>query len=132
MRVERLFWLKDDKIMRPIGRVYVPTDRSDWYAGKGNQMTPSATLPREAKQKASTSRHRLEARALLALTMLAVIGGTLIRRWDFSPALARSPDERTYTRQSNTLLTAGTAGLLHLAARLVRANSRGCIAEPAR
>jgi hypothetical protein len=50
----------------------------------------------------------------LLLLLAIVVFGIALRVHFFSPGLARTPDERTYTRQANVLLARGAAGFRFL------------------
>jgi tetratricopeptide (TPR) repeat protein len=50
----------------------------------------------------------------LLLLLAIVVFGIALRVHFFNPGLARTPDERTYTRQANVLLAQGTAGFRFL------------------
>jgi len=54
------------------------------------------------------------------LIFVIVCAGILLRLSFFQPEVARSPDERTYTRQANVLLEQGVSGLRILGEELVR------------
>lgn len=54
------------------------------------------------------------------LIFAIVCTGILLRLSLFEPEIARSPDERTYTRQANVLLEQGASGLRMLSEELVR------------
>jgi hypothetical protein len=54
------------------------------------------------------------------LIFVTVCAGILLRLSFFEPEIARSPDERTYTRQANVLLEQGVSGLRMLGEELAR------------
>jgi hypothetical protein len=69
----------------------------------------------------SSPRRVLTVRRLsILLLVVEILLGIAIRIHFFDPGIARSPDERTYTRQANIVLAQGTAGFHFLGQELAQ------------
>ncbi|MGO4209608.1 hypothetical protein AB4Y89_18280 [Terriglobus sp. 2YAB30_2] len=91
----------------------MPIDKSQRSPSGPLQATPPAEVradDRDAKISSVTG----------WLIFVIVCAGILLRVSSFEPGIARSPDERTYTRQANVLLEQGFSGLRMLGGELVR------------
>jgi hypothetical protein len=76
-----------------------------------------------ADGRSSAASHRRENRYLRLSTVLlftTVLFGIALRIYLFNPDIARSPDERTYTRQADIVLALGTEGFRFLGREAVQ------------
>jgi hypothetical protein len=75
--------------------------------------------PKEGSQHSSRTRSAFQfPRLTTVLLLAALLIGFVIRLQNFSPEISRTPDERTYTRQANIVLTMGTPGFRFLGQEL--------------
>ncbi|QEE28253.1 hypothetical protein FTW19_09720 [Terriglobus albidus] len=91
----------------------MPIDKSQRSPSGPLQAAPAAEVhadDRDAKISSITG----------WLIFISACAGILLRLSFFEPEIARSPDERTYTRQANVLLEQGVSGLRTLGDELVR------------
>ncbi len=77
---------------------------------------PAAVCLHDASSRPVLTVRRLS----ILLLAVEILLGIAIRIHFFDPAIARSPDERTYTRQANIVLAQGTAGFHFLGQELAR------------
>ncbi len=91
----------------------MPIDKSQRSPSGPLQATPPAEVRAD-------DRHPKISPVTGWLIFIIVCAGILLRLSFFEPEIARSPDERTYTRQANVLLDQGASGLRMLGEELVR------------
>jgi hypothetical protein len=91
----------------------MPIDKSQRSPSGPLQAAPSANLRAD-------NRHAKISSVTGWMIFVIVCAGILLRLSFFEPEIARSPDERTYTRQANVLLEQGVSGLRMLGEELVR------------